>query len=147
VGLILGELAFGAFVIGLLLWRGQEKARLRTQLHGKLIERCASAEDLARFLETDSGRRLLDAVSPGRATNPAWALVATVQVGLVLAVLGLGVLYGVSLGKIGSDYTPGGIMVLALGAGLLLASEVSQRLCRRYGLLPPRTAKRPGPAE
>jgi hypothetical protein len=147
VALVLGEMAFAAFIIWLLVRRFQEKARLRVELHSKLIERCASAEELARFLETESGRRLLDAVSPGRRASPAWAIVATVQVGVVLLVVGFAVLYGVSINKIDDDFTMSGIVMLALGVGLLLASEFSQRLSRRYGLLPSsKGAKPPSPA-
>jgi hypothetical protein len=141
VALILGEMAFMAFVIWVLVRRFQEKARLRMEMQAKLIERCSSAEELERFLASEGGRRLMDNVSSGRAGSPAWAIVATVQVGVVLLVLGLGILYGVGIEKIDDDFTTGGIVILALGVGLLIASEFSQRLSRRYGLLPNKKPK------
>jgi hypothetical protein len=141
VALILGEMAFAAFVIWVLVRRFQEKARLRMEMQAKLIERCSSAEELERFLASEGGRRLLDNLSSGRASSPAWAIVATVQVGVVLLVLGFGILYGVGIEKIDDDFTSGGIVILALGVGLLIASEFSQRLSRRFGLLP--NAKKP----
>jgi hypothetical protein len=141
VALILGEFAFVAFIIWLLVRRFQEKARLRMEMQAKLIERCSSAEELERFLASEGGRWLMNNLSPGRASSPAWAIVASVQVGVVLLVVGLGVLYGVGIDKIEKDYTMPGIVMLALGVGLLLASEFSERLSRRYGLLPNKKPK------
>ena len=136
VAVILGELAFAAFVLWVLIRRGQEKARLRTEVHSRLIDRCASAEELARFLETDSGRRLLDAVAPGRSPSPAWAILATVQGGVVLLVVGLALAYAVRSRWVDDDLVLPATVLVGLGAGLLLASEFSARLSRRYGLLP-----------
>jgi hypothetical protein len=136
VALILGELAFAAFVLWLLVRRGQEKARLRAEVNSRLIDRCGSAEELARFLDSDGGRRLLEAISPGRSSSPAWAIVATVQGGVVLLVLGLALLYAIGLDKVEARYTLQATVILALGGGLLLAGELSERLSRRYGLLP-----------
>src|SRR5262245_20001882 len=96
-------MAFVAFVIWLVVRRFQDKARLRMEMQVKLIERCSSAEELERFLASEGGRRLMDNLSPGRASSPAWTIVATVQVGVVSLVVGLGVLYGVGMGKIEDD--------------------------------------------
>jgi hypothetical protein len=136
VAVVLGELAFAAFIFWVLIRRGQEKARLRTEMHGRLIERCSSVEDLARFLETESGRRLLEAMSPGRAPSPAWAILATVQGGVVLLVLGLALGYALLAGWVERDFGVAVTVLVGLGVGLLLAGQLSERLSRRYGLLP-----------
>ena len=136
VAVILGELAFVAFVFWVLIRRGQEKARLRTEVHSRLIERCGSAEELARFLETDSGRRVLEAVSVRRPASPAWAILATVQGGVVLLVVGLALAYAVMSRWVDHDLVLPATVLVGLGVGLLLASQLSERLSWRYGLLP-----------
>jgi hypothetical protein len=148
VAVVLGELAFVAFVIGVLVRRAQEKARLRAEMHAKLIDRCGSAEELAGFLDSESGRRLLEAISTGRPANPAWAIVATVQAGVVLLVVGAILAWASMARLVDRDLILVALVLLGLGGGLLLAGELSQRLSRRFGLLPPVGGGKPaGPSQ
>jgi hypothetical protein len=134
VALVLGELAFVAFVSWLLVPFFREKARLRAELLRGVVDRFTSAPELAAFLETEAGRRF-EAALAGRPFVPLARLLNGVGLGIVLVVLAVGL---AAAGQMNGDpdLRVAAVVVLSLGAGFLVAAYVSHRLCRALRLLP-----------
>ena len=107
--------------------------RHQTELHMRVIDKFAASQDLAAFLSSDSGKRLLTVRSEGLQTM----IVAAAQVGSVLTSLGMGLLIVLLFAR-EDEFLLGGIISLALGAGFLVASFMAQRHAREWGINPRR---------
>lgn len=115
---------------------------LQSEVHGKLIERFASNQELLGYMETDAGRRFLEAtpivteVESRRMPNLVSRMIATLQVGFVLTLLGAGL---VSLknvvGDAGTAMLVLGIVALMPGIGLILSAGVLWVLGKRLNLM------------
>ena len=141
-------LGFVAFVVSL-LWlirillenrRWTRVFRLQSEIHSKLIDRFASNQELLHYMETESGRRFLEAapipvgLEHGQRVPAGLSrILAPLQIGIVLSFLGLGLLLIHPLFIIG-------IVALVLGLGFIISTIASWRISERLGLLPNRPA-------
>ena len=136
VVLVLGELAFLAFVLWLAAPFVRERAKRRVELQVGVLERFGSAPEFVAFLETEPGRRFQDALS-GRRLVPLGRILGAVQAGAVLIALGLGL--GIAWGVVRDpELLVAALVTGALGVGFFAAAGLSHRLCRTWGLLPGR---------
>lgn len=115
---------------------------LQSEVHGKLIDRFASNQELLGYMETDAGRRFLEAApivtqpDSRRMPNLVSRIVATLQIGLVLALLGAGLLSLKSVvGDAGTTMLVLGIVALMPGIGLILSAGVLWLLGKRLNLV------------
>ena len=76
--------------IGVTNSRRLKMARLQAETLEKLLERLGSNQELLPYLESDAGRRFLEAVTTEKA-NPHRRILGSMQTGIVLAFLGLAV--------------------------------------------------------
>lgn len=126
---------FYAWVAWIILeWR---RLTRKTQLHKALIERFASSGELQTFLVSESGERLFKSLSMG-ALSPKDKILNSFSRGLIVAFLGISLLI-VSfvlpdLPEQASFFLAAGIIVIALGVGLLLSGLLSMRIGRKWGL-------------
>ena len=125
----LGQMALFGLVIWVVSGRLQERARLRMELQARMLERFASPAELEDFLESEGGRRLLGALSPRQTVAPR--LLLAVQAGVVVTMIGFGLLMTGN-----KDLLDQGIVIVALGLGLLGSTGVAWILARMWGLLP-----------
>jgi hypothetical protein len=117
---------------------------LQSEVHGKLIDRFASNQELLGYMETDAGKRFLEAApiateaESRRMPNLVSRMIATLQVGLVLTLLGAGLL-GLrnAVGDAGTTMLVLGMISLMPGIGLILSAGVLWVLGRRLNLLEP----------
>ena len=130
VALILGEMAFVAFVLWLAAGFVRERTRQRAELQLRLIERFGTAEEVVAFLATDAGRGLERALSGRRDAQSRQILVA-VQLGIVLVATGTGLGLAETLGA-NPDLATWALACAATGTGLLVAAAVSRRLSRAW---------------
>lgn len=118
--------------------------KLQSEVHGRLIEKFSSSQELAAYMQTDAGRRFLEAApiplhteSP-RIPNAVSRVLTPVQIGVVLILLGVGFLL---LRHAGPDYeTPMlvlGVLILMPGVGFILSAAVTWFMASRMGLMPP----------
>ena len=118
--------------------------KMQSDVHTKLIEKFTNNQDLAAYMETEAGRRFLEAAPIPVAFDQkqqmpsAVARVLTpVQTGIVMVLLGIGLL---SLRHAGPDTdTPMlilGTVVLMPGIGFIISAGVSWLLAARLGLMP-----------
>ena len=118
--------------------------KLQSDVHGKLIDKFTSNQELAAYMETEAGRKFLEAapipvgIEQGRRMPSAVARVLTpLQAGIVMVLLGIGLL---TLRHAGPDMdTPMlffGTVVLMPGIGFIISAGVSWLLAARLGLMP-----------
>lgn len=122
--------------------------KLQSDVHGKLIDKFTSNQELAAYMETEAGRKFLEAapipvgIEQDRRVPSAVARVLTpLQAGIVMVLLGIGLL---SLRHAGPDMdTPMlffGTVVLMPGIGFIISAGVSWLLAAKLGLMPAETA-------
>ncbi len=140
-------------VLGTLIWlirillenrRWSRIFTMQTSVHGKLIDRFGSNEELLSYMNTEAGRRFLEAApipigfEPDRRVPAALSRVLVpLQIGVVLTLLGIGLLIlRHSLPEISSPLLVFGIVVLMPGLGFIISAGITWLLAARLGLMP-----------
>jgi hypothetical protein len=115
--------------------RRRRAAQIQAELHGKLLDKLGSSQELLAYLETEAGQRMVQAV--GDQADPAGRILNAMHVGVVLLMLGLGlVILFISLPGERVDVLLGlGIVSLSLGVGFLISSLLSYIFSKSWGLL------------
>jgi hypothetical protein len=146
-------LAFACFLVAL-LWsirlflenrRWSRIFKLQSDVHGKLIEKFSNSQELAAYMQTEAGKRFLEAapiplsIDTGQRVPNAVARVLTpIQIGTVLILLGVGFLL---LRNAGPDFAIPmrvlGVLILMPGIGFILSAGITWALAARLGLMPP----------
>jgi hypothetical protein len=129
-------LAFFAFgMVALLRWHVGDgrKAQLQADLHKRLVDRFESPHELAAFLSSEGGARLLNTQT--RTVHER--VLGAVQAGCILTLGGPAV---TSAGAIGQNmFLFGlGIVIGGIGLGFFVSAGVCWMLARRWGLVTPR---------
>lgn len=143
--------------IGLLVWvirtvidyrRWNRLAKVQTDAHTKLLDRFTANEDLLAYIQSPAGSKFLESspitldAGPRSVGAPLGRILWSVQAGLVLAALGIG-LEVVSERVSGDASQPLralGILGIALGLGFVISAIISFMISRRLGLI-----ERPAP--
>ncbi len=120
--------------------------RMQMDVHTKILDRMQSNEDLLAYVQTPAGRNFLEFApggpgpEPRVATAPFGRILWSVQAGVVLAALGIGLRYaqGTVPEEIVPAFTVLGIIVMSLGLGAVISAVVAYVLSSRLGLLPSR---------
>jgi hypothetical protein len=146
---LLGFIAFFAsllWLIRILLEnrRWSRLFRLQGEVHAKLIDRFASNQELLHYMETEPGRRFLEAAPIPIGSQPDQRLpgglariLAPLQIGIVLALLGVGLLIlERSLPDIAGPLLVFGMVALMPGLGFIISAIVTWRISARLGLMP-----------
>jgi hypothetical protein len=148
-GLFLGFLTFvtvvgsvARHVVDYRRWVRQ--TRMQTDVHTKILDRLQSNEDLLAYVQTPAGRNFLEWTpasrtgDQGMTSAPLGRILLSVQIGVVLAALGIGLRY--AQGQVPEEVVPGfavlGIIVMSLGLGAVISAIVAYILSARLGLLP-----------
>lgn len=154
--LVDGIQMFAVFLVvtGVLTWlvktlvdyrRWLRISRVQAEVHTKLLDRFASSEELLSYIQTPAGRRFLesspiplDAESRPSLSAPLGRILWSVQIGVVLASGGIGLLY-VGNRQV-TSYTAEPLLAvaslaIALGAGFVVSAVISYLLSSRLGLL------------
>jgi len=146
-------LAFLGF-LAVLLWmvrifvenrRWGKVFKLQSDVHGRLIDKFSTSQELAAYMETDAGKRFLEAApiavnldNSQRVPNAVARVLTPLQIGVVMALLGVGLL---SLRHAGPDMDAPmlvlGTVVLMPGIGFILSAGLTWLLASRLGLIPP----------
>ena len=143
----------GIFVLARMFVENRRWSRifkLQSEVHGKLIDKFTSNQELAAYMETEAGRKFLEAapipigIEQDRRMPSAVARILTpLQAGIVMVLLGIGLL---SLRHAGPDMdTPMlvfGTVVLMPGIGFIISAGVSWLLAAKLGLMPADTRRR-----
>lgn len=119
---------------------------LQSEVHGRLIDKFSSSQELGAYMETEAGKRFLEAApipmnlgTEQRVPNAVARILTPVQIGVVLVLLGVGFLL---LRHAGPDMeTPMlvlGTVILMPGIGFIISAGITWVLAARLGLMPPR---------
>ncbi|MGB8259996.1 MAG: hypothetical protein WCE75_06585, partial [Terracidiphilus sp.] len=118
--------------------------KLQSEVHNRLIEKFSSSQDLAAYMETEAGKRFLEAApipvafeQERRVPNALARVLTPLQIGTVLVLLGIGFLL---LRHAEQDFrTPMlvlGTITLMPGIGFILSAGITWALANRMGLMP-----------
>ena len=129
--------------------------KLQSEVHGKLIDKFGSNQELALYMETEAGKRFLEAAPipvgfqpEQRVPNAVARVLTPLQIGIVLTLLGGGIFL---LRHAGPDMeTPMlvlGTAILMPGLGFIISAGITWFLAGRLGLMPesPESPNRPSP--
>lgn len=156
LGVLLGGMA-GFFVISTLLgvfaWvvkaiiqhrRWLKASAVQAEVHTKLMDRMTTNEELLNYIQSPAGRRFLES-APVRAeveapniAAPVGPIIFSMMMGIVLATVGIGFrMAGTYIGDESQKaFVVVGLIILALGAGFILASVMAYLVSSRLGLFP-----------
>lgn len=160
VGPIAALLAFACFLIAL-VWllrmfvesrRWGRAFKLQSEVHGRLIDKFSSNQELAAYMETEAGRRFLEAApipmgaeAGQRMPNAVARVLTPVQVGVVMVLLGIGLLLLRNAGPdTGVPMLVLGTVILMPGIGFILSAGIAWVLAGRLGLMPQPAGKHDG---
>ena len=161
----LGGLA-GLFVflvfIGTIVWiartliehrKWQRMSKTHVETHTRLMERLTSNEDLLAYMQSPAGQRFLNAApipvdsTPRMLAAPFGRILWSVQAGVVVAFLGLALIYASGRFVGNETFSEGelplfvmGAAALAIGVGFFVSSFMAYGLSRRLGLFPTQPA-------
>ena len=118
--------------------------KMQSDVHGRLIERFTTNQELASYMQTDAGRKFLEAAplpvafeQHQRVPSAIARILTPLQTGIVMVLLGIGLLL---LRNAGPDMnTPMlffGTVVLMPGIGFIISAGASWFLASRLGLMP-----------
>jgi hypothetical protein len=117
--------------------------RMQNEMHAKLIDKFGSNQELLGFMQTDAGKRFLE-VAPiatdadqRRVPNVVSRVLTTLQAGVVMMLLGIGLLvvrHIVADGQ--TELLVVGVIVLMPGIGFTISAGVTWALAGRLGLIP-----------
>lgn len=142
VGTLASLVAWIVWVISTNVRRRQATEKLAA-LHSKLLDRCASSDELLRYLESDAGRRFLESTTV-ETSNPASRILGAVQAGLIFSLLGIA---GLVVRQFEMDTDARQVVLtlaagaLAIGVGFLISAFASYAISKSWGLLRPGTNK------
>ncbi len=152
LGILVGSLGF-LVVLGSFLWlirtmidnrRWGRIFKMQSDVHGKLIERFSTNEELLGYMGTEAGKRFLEAAPipvnfdrDRRVPAVLSRVLLPLQAGVVLTLLGAGLL-GLrhSLPEVAAPLLVFGMVVLMPGIGLVLSAGITWVLAGRLGLMP-----------
>jgi hypothetical protein len=145
-------LAFACF-LGALIWfirqflenrRWSRIFKLQSDVHGRLIDKFGSNQELAGYMETEAGKRFLEAApipvafeQEQRMPNAIARVLTPLQVGVVLVLLGVGLFL---LRNVRTEmHVPMlvfGTIALMPGLGFIISAAITWVLAGRLGLIP-----------
>lgn len=115
--------------------RQREILEAQRDLQTRILERFDSSHEFSSFLQTQGGQRFLSGLTDSRGWRPARRIMLAVQIGLVIAFFGLGLVVMGSFHP-DRDIMDPAILVLFIGAGFLAAAAASYVMSKRWRLLP-----------
>ncbi len=110
-------------------------ATLHAELQTSILDRFGSAEEMLRYLESDSGTKFLETTLIER-KSPYGRILASVQAGVVLAMAGgaFTALRGYA-GKEDEAMMFLGVLLLFLGFAFLISAAATYWLSKKWGLI------------
>ena len=118
--------------------------KMQSDVHGRLIEKFTNNQELAAYMQTEAGRKFLEAApipvafeQNQRVPSAVARVLTPLQTGIVMVLLGIGLL---SLQHAGPDMQMPmrilGTVVLMPGIGFIISAGVSWLLALKLGLMP-----------
>jgi hypothetical protein len=119
-------------------FRRLKVARVQGELSAKLLEKFSSGHELVEYMNSEAGKKFLESalMEPQQRGSPYTRILASVQLGIILAALGLALfLVGRQVPEATQGLVAFGTLVVTLGVGFLVSAAASYRLSKSFGLL------------
>jgi hypothetical protein len=118
--------------------------KLQTDVHGKLIERFGTSQEVLTYMSTEAGKRFLEATpiavgfEPSQPVpSPVARVLTPLQIGIVMMLLGLGLIFlRHSIPEGAAPLLLLGTVILMPGLGFIISAGVTWMLGRHLGLMP-----------
>ena len=140
-------------VCGVLLWlvriflenrRWGRIFKLQTEVHGRLIDKFASNTELLTYMDTEAGKRFLEAApipvnfdEHQRVPSAVARVLIPLQIGIVLSLLGAGFLFiRHARADMEIPLLVLGTLVLMPGLGFIISAGITWVLASRLGMMP-----------
>jgi len=115
-------------IIFVIARRRQAELRARTEFQKQILDKFGSGKEFAEFLGTEGSQRFLQSLS-GHSFGARERILRGMRGGITTAVLGIGFLLLTALRR---GFVVPGVLLLALGAGLLISAAVSYHFSRKW---------------
>lgn len=152
LGGMAGFLAFGSF-IGIAAWliraviqhrRWLRLSKVQSDVHTKLMDRMTTNEELLAYIQSPAGRRFLESAPIQQEADspmlgaPVGPIIWSMMAGVVLGTVGVGFRFAANsvTNEAQQAFTVVGVILLALGAGFMIASALAYLVSSRLGLFP-----------
>ena len=139
-------LSFSVWVIRVILEnrRWNRTFKLQSEVHTRLIDKFGSNAELASYMQTEAGRRFLEAApiavsleNGARVPNAVARVLTPLQIGIVLVLLGIGLLVlRHTSAEMEIPMRILGTVVLMPGIGFIISAGITWILAARLGLMP-----------
>lgn len=140
-------------IVGALIWlirillenrRWTRVFRMQNEVHTKLIDRFAASAELLHYMNTEPGKRFLEAAPipveferDQRLPSGLARILPSLQIGVVLTLLGIGLLALQSIPEIHSiPLLIFGVVTMMPGIGFIISAAIAWRISEKLGLLP-----------
>jgi len=126
--------------------RWLRQSRVQVEVHGKILDRLTSNEDLLAYAQTPAGSRFLESAPIELAgetrSTPVWRILWSLQAGVVLVALGLGLFLaqGTLMEELRQGFRLLATVALSLGLGFTGSAVLAYVVSARMGLLPGKQA-------
>jgi hypothetical protein len=123
-----------AYIVWVSVNAKTRRAALHAEVQTRLIEKFTNAPEFVEFLNSDTGKQFLAGVDKMPSLMARDRIVGGFSRGIIVSLLGIGFLciWGAD-SNVGFMYP--GFILLGLGLGFFLATVVSLKLSRVYGLI------------
>ena len=152
----LGPFLVFACILAALLWlislflenkRWGRIFKLQMDVHGRLIDKFGSNQELLVYMGTEAGKRFLEAAPipvdferEQRVPSAVARVLTPLQIGVVLTLLGAGLLFlRHALAELADPLLIFGTIVLMPGLGFIISAGITWMLAGRLGLMPDST--------
>jgi len=120
--------------------------KLQTDVHGRLIERFGTSQEVLTYMNTEAGKRFLEATpiavgfEPQQPVpSPVARVLTPLQIGVVMTLLGIGLIFlRHSIPDGDAPLLLVGTVVLMPGLGFIISAGITWVLARHLGLMPDR---------
>ena len=132
-----GGFYFTLMIIVMTIARGRkEQAARRAEVQTRMIDKFSSAPEFVTFLQSDQGKKFVTSFEETPRTHARDRILGGVTRSIVLSVLGLAIL-AINLTEARDEvFIVAGAILFALGVGYTIATLVTVRMSKSWGLIP-----------
>ena len=121
--------------------RWSHLSRRQSEVHGKILDRLGSSDELLAYIKSPAGTKYLESApiplhsAPEQPRSPLNRIVLSVQIGVIIAAAGLGLLLVSTrfTGDAEQGFFAMGAVAFSIGAGFIISAFVSQAVAKRLG--------------
>lgn len=138
IGLVAGALAWLVRTI-IEQRRWNQLSKRQSEVHNKILDRFNNSEELLAYIKTPAGTKFLESApialhtAPPKQSGPNTRLLWSIQIGVIVAITGLGMLLLAAAfsGESAQGFFAMGVIAFCIGAGFIASSFVSIVVARR----------------